>query len=38
MSRLKRIMKRLGIGLAILAAVLLIINGTYSWHTGRQLE
>ena len=38
MSRLKRIMKRLGIGLAILAAVLLIINGTYSWNTGRQLE
>jgi hypothetical protein len=31
-------MKRLGIGLAILIAVLLIINGAYSWYTGRQLE
>ena len=38
MSRLKRVLKRLGIGLAILIAVLLIINGAYSWHTGRQLE
>jgi len=38
MSRLKRIMKRLAIGFAILVAVLLIINGAYSWHTGHQLE
>jgi hypothetical protein len=38
MSRLKRIMKRLAIGLTILVAVLLIINGVYSWHTGRLLE
>ncbi|NOY29725.1 MAG: hypothetical protein GXP28_05980 [Planctomycetes bacterium] len=38
MSRLKRIMKRLAIGFAILVAMLLIVNGAYSWHTGRQLE
>ncbi len=38
MSRLKRIMKRLAIGLVILIAVLLIINAAYSWHMGRQLE
>lgn len=38
MSRFKRIMKRLAIGLAVLIAVLLIFNAAYSWHTGRQLE
>ncbi len=37
MSRLKRIMKRLAIGFAILVAVGLILNGAYSWHTGHQL-
>ncbi len=31
-------MKRLAIGFAILVAVLLIVNATYSWHIGRQLD
>jgi hypothetical protein len=33
-----RITKRLAIGLAWLTGVLLLVNGVYSWRTGRQLE
>ena len=38
MVRLKRTMKRLAIGPSILVGLLLIVNGTYSWHEARQLE
>ncbi len=38
MSRFKRIMKRLAIGLALLFAMLLVANAVYSWHIGRKLE
>ncbi|MEO2046760.1 MAG: hypothetical protein ABGX16_09335 [Pirellulales bacterium] len=38
MARLKRLLKRLAIGLAILVGILLLANAGYSWWIGRQLE
>jgi len=38
MSHRKRLVKRIGVGLAILFSLLLILNAAYSWHTGRQLR
>ncbi len=38
MTRLKRLFKRLALGLAILLGVLLVVNAGYSWWIGRQLE
>lgn len=37
MARLKRLFKRLAIGLAILVGILLLANAGYSWWIGRQL-
>jgi hypothetical protein len=38
MARLKRLFKRLAIGLAILVGILLLANASYSWWIGRLLE
>jgi len=38
MARLKRLCKRLAVGLAILVGVLLLTNAGYSWWIGRNLE
>ena len=38
MVRLKRLCKRLAIGLAILVGLLLVVNAGYSWWIGRQLQ